>query len=476
MNRKVLTCILILFIFIYGCELLGILPQEDADGNSGKSISVCQGKKNASLPPQGTGILPAPNLIQASPLEKFEQYYSSLALSGREEEILPYIISRSLDRKEAVALGKYDRLRHLKELEGDEEEDCGFRVTILGADLDGDGREEIIEYTTYDSANNISIYKKEEEEYSLMYRGTLPGESGFMQAACYEGEIFLMIQNLPARLDKEICWIQTMHLMGVKYGDEMTIYHLEGWRPSEMVSIVYEGRPMESRLIFYEEEYAGEAGRIMEEVKGIWEGLPDSITDIDTSSFWGSGEECISDTGRGWELNERYEAGMESHRKVLEQTFPEGVYSFQKQRFNQAFRCDINNDGVEEEYIKNYGHLGIVENSQWKGGYVSCVTGKMYGSHEGEDGLLCYMEAGGRETDFLAMCGLDIWNRELSPHMFWVQEVDGKNVTYILYGDDKRLNFELAGYEITGTWCRKVLEAECSPILARTYREWRNLP
>lgn len=58
-NRIALACSLTILLSVFACSPWRMGTMKD----------VSFQEETTALPPQGTGILPAPNLIQASPLE-----------------------------------------------------------------------------------------------------------------------------------------------------------------------------------------------------------------------------------------------------------------------------------------------------------------------------------------------------------------------------------------------------------------------
>lgn len=382
-------------------------------------------------------------------LEEFVEYNWELIALGDEGELDAYTISRPVFVEEAASLGRYEELSHLKAwgMEG--------RI-ILASDLDGDGREDVIEYHLNsgfggEKSYGLAVYRNCGDGYKLMYSQPLFDWVKDMRAIAWKGAVFLE----------------------TTVASEKTIYQIQDWRLTQAARIDYYTDATGGRLIFCEETYRQEGEKIEEAAALLSEEGPNSITPFfeqllegkelsrEDSLFWGSGESWAGAGGRGQELSDRYLFTMRQWEEYAKREYGGKEYEYEAPRACQVFSSDINNDGVEEEYIKSSGTLGLTRDWKESGGReIPVKTGRIYGRHEGKQGLLMFMESGGKETDFFLMCGLDIWNKDLTPSMFWVDEAGGKHITYILYHDEKRMDFQIEGYEINGGEYHKVLEVE----------------
>ena len=63
------------------------------------------------------------------------------------------------------------------------------------------------------------------------------------------------------------------------------------------------------------------------------------------------------------------------------------------------------------------------------------------------------------------MCGLDIWERELTPQYFWVEQTEMDNITYITFQDENEHKQYIEGYFIQGDSYERVISAEYIPSI-----------
>ena len=188
----------------------------------------------------------------------------------------------------------------------------------------------------------------------------------------------------------------------------------------------------------------------------------------DYMDLYGSGEtETI-----GWEGDEAYEVLMDGYvKKYMAQQEPYVVgrdveWGYNITNMGHMYESDLNNDGVMEKYLKGVKELWLYDGGFPRIGYplgVPYITGEYYGNHEGRHGLMYYVESEGEETDFLKMCGLDIWAGEMTPQYFWVEQTDRGNVTYITYQDGDEHRQHIEGYLIQGEGYKRVVSADYVP-------------
>ena len=464
MNRfyKRFFCIAFVGMFLAGCQNAEMETEDMTDTEYTKEsiIATTVPDKVANETPQEESSEETePEIIRSdppAPLEEFMEYYWGLYASGKEKELEAKIISRRLTMEEAISLGEYEALRHLKDLGRDRHN--ARSMMVVAADLNDDGQEDIIEYCINgglggsEDSNSLIVYMKNDTGYELMYSQPLFDRGKNLRVIAYEGQKYLEMEGL---LEKHIYWLQD-------------------WKPEGKAFLEYYRKMAESRLVFCEEEYEYEGKQIEEaaldfcnnysyDIVSSFSQMGDTEVSRGDNPFWGTSEFRIDPDGRGREIAERYRNKMYRWLDYAKRKCQGKEYSFGSPDSDQAFRCDINNDGTEEEYIKSRNLVGISQHGTWWDGRQDSPwpTGRMYGRHEGKKGLLVCMESKGEETDFYEMCGLDIWNRELIPQMFWVDKAGGKNVTYILYKDEEKMKAEIEGYEINGTEYRKILTVEC---------------
>lgn len=141
-----------------------------------------------------------------------------------------------------------------------------------------------------------------------------------------------------------------------------------------------------------------------------------------------------------------------------------------------AYESDLNNDGIMEKYVKRVWDLYLVERGIPVLGLPSGIpflTGEYYGIHEGRRGLWYCIEKSGEVVDFYQMCGLDIWNGEMTPQFFWVEKTEYGNVTYIIYQDENQFLQRVDGYLIQDGNYECISSVRYTPVIeCRTVYEY----
>lgn len=64
------------------------------------------------------------------------------------------------------------------------------------------------------------------------------------------------------------------------------------------------------------------------------------------------------------------------------------------------------------------------------------------------------------------MCGLDIWEGEMTPQFFWVEETDQGNITCIIYQDGEEFKQRVDGYFIQDKSYEKVFSVLYTPEIS----------
>lgn len=408
-------------------------------------------------------------------LESFGRYYVKLVQSDRLEELEEHIISVRLDLNEAALLGEYDALSHF---EGFSEGKYNAReIFVLQADIDGDGDEDIIEYgmdnylTFIHETSSISIYRNNGDDFELMYLQPRFDETYFhvsvpcrVEVVRYGEETFLVFRKNGNLItgSVEIFWIHGWDLAGKM----RLISHFEQKVAVEQVTCLDGYGELAEEICANAAEIKGAGGNMIVSYSPMLQESP-PVREKGYGSgacFWGSAEECVAgmllDEGMGENyvsFLSDYEAWSGGSREMDE----EGIIESMTECGWQIFRCDINNDGEEEVYIKNVDRPVVLswDESQKKYLAVFLDSDEKYGRHADEENVLqYYMQSGGEEIDFWDMCGLDIWNRDLAPRMFWVEEAGGRNITLVFYQGKNQWEFEIVGYDIEGSHYTEVLK------------------
>lgn len=408
-------------------------------------------------------------------LESFGRYYVKLVQSGRLEELEEYVISVKLDLNEAALLSGYDALSHFG---GFPEGKYNAReVFVLQADIDGDGDEDIIEYgmdnylTFIHETSSMSIYRNDGDDFELVYlqprfdENNIIPTNGWLVVIQYEGETFLVFRE---RYD-----IRT---------DHTRIYWMNGWDLAGRLYLYnHSDHKVAIEQLAYQDGYEGLAEQICADAAKIEEGSGNLIVSFDPAyqqvplpmreerygsgaCFWGSAEECVAGMLLNEEAGENFASFLSDYEERSGgscEVDGEGIIESMTECGWQIFRCDINNDGKEEIYIKKVDRPTAISwsDEQRKYSYVFLDSGENYGKHADEVNVLqYYMESGGEAIDFENMCGLDIWNRDLAPRMFWVEKVGDRNITLVFYQGENRWEFEIVGYDIEDGHYTEVLE------------------
>ena len=375
--------------------------------------------------------------IEESALESFCDFYVRLLEAGREEELEPYVISRRLSDEEAAALGEeHEEVSYFGGFS--EGEHNAKDVMVLEADFDNDGKMDILEYDVanfFPGTYSLTIYRMEGSEFVMKYSQPKFDDIGSyweadISVVCYKEEVFLLFKtgNDVMHIRTDVYWLSGWKLMGkcsIRGGASDETVTIEYTLPSEeKYEILAEKICRDAPLITYRGESSIVSVSdllIVEKEEGLGE------------YFWGSAEEglaelIIKDEADTNQISfvERYDGNSGITRETISEVGDyEMVYGFWALN-EQMFQSDINNDGEMEMYVKKVVHR--------------------YPNDYGE--LSYYLESGGQVVDFENMCGLDIWGQGLVPKMFWVEEVDERNITFFLYQSEDRWTFEIAGYDI----------------------------
>lgn len=419
---------------------------------------------------------------EVSALESFGNFYGRLLEEGRLEELKPYIISRPLSQDEVIALGEYETLSYFKEL-GVGKYNARI-VTVLEVDFDGDGKKDILECDLDNcipglpDTNSLTLYRMEGGDFTMMYSQPRFDRIGSSHAdevlvVRYGGEVFLL-----CRTGSQVT------------SSETGIYWFRDWEPVGKccVSSIWQSVKVEdkvddsfsNRKYMYEiliEDVSAEAGyedcaeKICKDapiiaseggspIVNVYEAHFVEKQDTLGGYFWGSAEECLTEQVIKKEADGEINAFVERYAGnsgITRETDAETLSRFWAWN-GQMFQSDINNDGIMEMYVKRAGTSQLYD------------TSKQYDA----SGLGYYMESGGRKTDLMDMCGLDIWEGELIPRMFWVEEADGRNITFLVYQSADRWSFEIVGYDIDGGKYTEILKVGGHALVECTYEyEWK---
>ena len=406
-------------------------------------------------------------------LESFGRYLEELYREGRRTELDSLVISRRLSLKEAALMAEGSPLlEHIRSYEENELTIATGGICIIAADVNGDGLEDLIEYgpdaENADTANMLNIYLgKEDGGFGLSYSQPLFSMkvkwSDIIEVVRYGEETFLLFRDrVRGALDD---W---------KEEGVLAAYQFSDGKPMGKLNLDYVCSDISMTIT--ENADAWDIGFLTENRLSLYHVANYRHCDVqyDWPDRYGSGETEIN----RWEDEETYEAyevlldGYVKKYMALQEPYVKGWEEDPQEHYHitnisDMYESDLNNDGVTERYLKAVKELWMYETGFPSIGYggqgLPHITGEYYGIHEGRYGLMYYIESEGEETDFLKMCGLDIWAGEMTPQYFWVEQTDRGNVTYITYQDGDEHRQRIEGYLIQGDAYERVVSAEYIP-------------
>lgn len=397
------------------------------------------------------------------------EYLKELIANNNWNEIEQYVISRRLTWEEAAEMA--DKSPAFKNFA--EYEELFFNskeAVIMEADVNGDGILDIIEY--------------------LPDVGQLPNGSGMSYPdAQYTLTIFDGGSHFNVMYYQP--WFDTLMYSGdeilvIEY--EKNIFLLFGRGCKEVTITGYRMKDGEfADRFLLDTEYVEIKPEIMQCKDGFQkkaEILCNRATEYfgaDTTSglFHGSAETLLDEDSDDYmQLKEiSQEEKLEYAIRFQELAGGNGMY------FSPAIgssasimcRCDIDNDGEDEMYVKVRGELNM---TSWVGyNWHAIMTNELYGNgkHEGKYGLKYTMVKKGERIDFEKICGLDIWNSENTPQMFWVDKSGNENITYLQYEDIRYGGGgKIEAYDIKSEGYEKVMEVCYAPVCSFQEKYERN--
>lgn len=397
-------------------------------------------------------------------LETFGNYLELLYREGRRTELDDRIISEMVDEEKAVVLSKKSPLlEHLRKKEN----------YVFAADVNRDGVKDVVEYGFNGEIDGVNT------GVLAIYLGI---EGGGFTLSCSKPILPILLpkynRNAAVIIDIIEYGGETYLLFRLGYDasgkqqNRVIAYWLSNGAPNGKLEFKWECRDIDVAVT--EKENGYNAGFLEEDRMLLYHRINNEHCEIDRSAWYqegcrewkdiyGSGEKMISQT-ENEEIREGYGQKYRAEQKPYLEKYKE-INEYNITEMIDMYESDLNNDGIIEKYVKAAKELCLRE-----GGITGrkVITGEYYGTHEGRMGLMYYMESGGEETDFLKMCGLDIWGGEMTPQNFWVEKTEKGNVTYIAYQDGEEHRQFIEGYLIQGDRYERVVSAwyvpkiECS--------------
>lgn len=470
MKKRILSCLCVLLfvtvlLFVHGY----FRPEKIKNGKE-----VMQEEKEQQKEQKVTAKEDV--VEEISPLEKFGNYVEQLYTKGRMSDLENYIISENLSLQEAALLAEKSSLfEHLKMYEQNHDTVSTRGIRVIKADVDKDGIEDIIEYGPREG--NYFLQKPEQETNKLIiYKGEVDGTYTLLysQPLCdikcsnelcvirYEEENFLLFQT------------------GEKGGtpEFNKGYWLSEGIPGGKMELVQEYQDVKAKVIDKKDGY--DAGYLIEEIliKKDYGETPyyeEGILNFYKMEYLWESPDWNSEKLTTVEQDEdnlyrKFKDEYISKIKYYKEEYGWKIKSDYCPVIEDVYEADINNDGILERYVKTNKVLALVEpldtigrteKSGMSGRRV--VTELYYGRHAGRSGLLYYMETDGQKTDFEKLCGLDIWEGELTPQWFFVRATDMGNVVHIIYWDKNAYEQRIDGYLIEGDKYERVVSVSYIP-------------
>ncbi len=391
---------------------------------------------------------------RGTPLETFSGYLEKLCREGHRSQLEQYVISRRLSLDEAAALA--ESIPHMAGDAPPIPNIAAVGICVLAADVNGDGLEDVIEYAPAqddDGANMLAIY--------------LQGKEGDYRLSCSQP---LLDTNIQWHAIIEVVkYKKNIYLLFIPRNEQSRIIacRLSEGVPREKMELTYVCRDVKAETIFCLEGYDVE--RVLNRSVDYYHTADYYHCAYDARRRWrpmecGSGETEI-DREEWGNIKGLFNNKYREERQPYLQKYGDTLINITAWGFTDVFESDMNNNGVREQYIKTLERLGFEENVGLFTG-LPIITGEYYGSHEGRRGLWYCIEESGEEMDFLDMCGLDIWEGEMTPQFFWVEETDQGNITCIIYQDGEEFKQRVDGYFIQDKSYEKVFSVLYTPEIS----------
>ncbi len=416
-------------------------------------------------------------------LEEFEIYVKKLFSEENLAELDQFRISRTIKWEEAAQWAA-DSPYFAHFAFYSEYQLWSDGVTLLQVDLNGDGKEDWIEYldTVGESAmqyfgylSSLVIYLSNEKgEYTVTYY-----HSNFITnwdyyapifVVCYQDAYFLIFEKAYSNCYKMIIYqveegvLTERLILRWGYGEVLatTLFCTEGQR--EMAELL-----CKEAELYYREEGEGFSQLFKgNQEKPIMEGSKEHLLleQLELEANYQERERLKR------KYQEMYGKEVSFYLKtVVPMVFSDILLEEGSYALAWTFQSDLDQDGEMELYAKETSYLGVeVYNSVSSYSYR---TGELYGKYEGKRGLQYAMVKNGKLINFESLCGLELWTEEYMPSMFWVEEEKGEVITYVKYYDEYYKKSLIEGYEIREGSYEKVLSVLYQPeiLFTRKYQK-----
>lgn len=407
---------------------------------------------------------------QITPLEELGHQIEQMCREGKRAEIDNYVVSKTISIEEAAVLAeKTPIMSYMKSYAENSFTIPTDGICMIAADVNNDGLEDLIEYGSADSnamwnwriANRLVIYLgKSDGSYELAYFQPV------FDTEVYWEDLIEVLQY------KDENYLLFSH-QGEQY--MMTIYWLSGGIPCGKLDFSYQCTGMNVELKEYDENFA--CDWLLDNSLEMYHTINYQHCNCKAYNWlynFGSAEIEVTDENRIEDLHSRYgkRETVELNELLNEYSNVNMWGAVPNDGAAKPMMSDIDNDGIWEEYIKLTGEASAVVDGLPERGiyrhYDVLLSGKEWkynGRHGGKRRLFYYMEKSDEETDFMKLCGLNIWAEELVPQSFFVEETPRGNVTYIVYQDINEFAQQIEGCLIKDGTFEKVVSLRYTPIM-----------
>lgn len=401
-------------------------------------------------------------------LERFGEYLEGLLQERNLKELEQYKISRLLPWREAAGMadsspalkhfGAYGQYRFSSD-----------GVVLLEADVNGDGRKDIVEYlpriwdsvdASFTNVSRLTVYVSDASgDYRVLYFSPdFPASLGCnhdIYMVGYGRNTYLIFYFVPN-------------------GAGITAFQMQDGIPTGEIRIDYERTDVDYEVAYCKSGMEESVEKLREKREEYY---PVSVA-MDREKFRGDAGEVTMETPEygvfeelGYEDAEGYKNRYRELLGTDRMVFSTPIYLSGL----TVYQSDLDNDSEPELYAMDSDYLGMgVLDASSRCRYIY-PTGELYGDgkHEGEWGLQYVMADGMQLTDFEQLCGLDIWASDYVPQVFWVEKCGDENITFIKYFAGDYLDCLIEGYCIKDGGYETVLSVEYHPMISTvvTY-EW----
>ena len=402
--------------------------------------------------------------LESTALKELELYVKELFIEGNLEKLEQFRISRTVEWETADQWAM-DSPYFAHFASYPEYQFWSNGVILLQVDLNGDGKEDFMEYLPETGRDLMLIYDYCPDSFVIY----LSNEKGDYTITYYHPNF---ATNCHYNDSVSVIYYQNAYFLIFEKSDfdnyEMEIYQVEEGILTEQLILRWEYGEVLATTLFCTEEQKEMADLFCKEAEQYYRERGNS------SLFQGNQEKSVArgseehlllkeleveaNRKENWKWKDRYE---ETYERSCFFTSGYAVGSSAQ----MVFQSDLDQDGEMELYAKKVLPFNIKVNGNY---YYK--TGELYenGKYEGKTGLKYALLKDGNLTNFESLCGLDLWSEDYMPYMFWVEGEEGEVITYVKYYDEYYKKSLLEGYRIKEGSYEKVLSVLYQPELLFT--------